>query len=94
VFTGINIIAYYTGRRAVRSKSNFRFIQLVMGLILFKMVVCIALVVAHVKINHPVSKLFVIPFMVIYLIFTLFEIYVLEKMARTNTASSSSTQQP
>lgn len=90
VFTLINIFAYYAGQRAVFSKSKYRFIQLMMILILFKMMICIALVVAHVKINHPSSKLFVLPFLTIYLIFTLFEIYVLEKIARTNTRVSSS----
>lgn len=90
VFTFINILAYYAGKRAVYSKSKYRFVQLIMILILFKMMICVALVVAHVKINHPDSKLFVLPFLTIYLIFTLFEIYVLEKLARTNTADSSS----
>ncbi len=93
-FTVINILAYYSGKRAVRSKSKYRFIQLMMILILFKMVICIGLVVAHVKINQPDSKLFVLPFLAIYLIFTMFEIYVLEKLARTSdTASSAAKQQ-
>lgn len=86
-FTFINVLAYAAAKRAVRSKSKYRFIQLMMILILFKMVVCIGLVVAHVKINNPDSKLFVIPFLTIYLIFTFFEIYVLEKLARTTEAS-------
>ena len=89
VFTCINALAYYAGRRAVRSTSKFRFIQMMMILILFKMMICIGLVVIHVEVNHPASKLFVIPFLLIYLIFTLFEIYVLEKMARTHTQPSS-----
>ena len=87
-FTLINILAFYAGRRAVRSKSKFRFVQLMMILILFKMMICIALVVAHVKLNHPESKLFVLPFLTIYLIFTLFEIYFLEQLASSNTSPS------
>ncbi len=90
-FICINVVAYYVGRRAVRSKSRFRFIQAMMMLILLKMMICIGLVVLHVEINHPVSKLFVVPFLMIYLIFTLFEIFVLERMARTHTPSSSTT---
>ena len=88
-FILINILAYYSGKRAIHSKSKFRFVQLMMMLILFKMMICVALVAAHMKINHPESKLFVLPFLTIYLIFTLFEIYVLERLARTNTPSSS-----
>jgi hypothetical protein len=89
----IVILAYYSGRRAVLSKSKFRFVQLMMMLIVFKMLICVALVVAHMKIHQPPSKLFVIPFLAIYLIFTLFEIYVLEKLARTKQAAESSSSQ-
>lgn len=89
-FTAINILAYFAAIRAVNSKSKYRFVQLMMMLILFKMMICVGLVVAHVKINQPDTKLFVLPFLTIYLIFTLFEIYVLEKLARTNHPTSSS----
>lgn len=89
-FTAINILAYYAAIRAINSKSKYRFVQLMMMLILFKMIICVGLVVAHVKINQPDTKLFVLPFLTIYLIFTLFEIYVLEKLARTNHSTSQS----
>jgi hypothetical protein len=91
-FTLINILAYTAAKRAVRSKSKYRFIQLIMVLILCKMIICIGLVVAHVKINNPDSKLFVLPFLLIYLIFTFFEIYVLEKLARTTDTTATQQQ--
>lgn len=81
-FILINVIAYYAGRRSVMSSSKYRFVQLMMGLIMLKMVICVVLVVAYIKINEPSSKLFVLPFLTLYLLFTLFEIYVLEKTAR------------
>ena len=87
-FVLINIIAYFAGKRAVLSSSKFRFIQLMMILIMLKMLICVVLVVAHVRINNPSSKLFVLPFLTIYLIFTLFEIYVLEKTARHKPSTS------
>jgi len=82
VFVLINVLAYYAGRRATNSKSMYRFVHLILILIIFKMLICVVLVVAHLKINHPESKLFVLPFLSTYLIFTLFEIFVLEKLAR------------
>jgi hypothetical protein len=87
-FVIINVLAYYTGRRATNSKSNYRFIQLMMMLILMKMIVCVALVVAYVKISNPESKLFVLPFLTTYLIFTIFEIFVLQKIARYQPGTS------
>jgi hypothetical protein len=89
-FVVINILAYYSGLRAATSKSNYRFIQLMMILILVKMFVCIGLVVAYVKISSPDSKLFVLPFLTIYLIYTIFEIFVLQKIARYKAEPSES----
>jgi hypothetical protein len=59
-----------------------------MMLILMKMIVCVALVVAYVKISNPESKLFVLPFLTTYLIFTIFEIFVLQKIARYQPGTS------
>jgi hypothetical protein len=61
-----------------------------MILILVKMFVCIGLVVAYVKISSPDSKLFVLPFLTIYLIYTIFEIFVLQKIARYKAEPSES----
>jgi len=83
VFTAIVIGAFYLGQMAVRSESKARFIQLVMMIIFVKMMVCILLVGIYIKIEAPDSRLFVVPFLAIYLIFTIFEVIVLERIART-----------
>ena len=83
VFVCINILAFFAARSAVQSPSKYRFIHLIMGMILLKMLICVGLIVAHVKVNHPESKLFVLPFLTTYLIFTVFEVYMLEKIARS-----------
>lgn len=83
VFALINVAAFYLGVKSVHSKSKYRFIHLTMFLIMVKMLICFGLVVIYVQVNHPGSKLFVLPFLTSYLIFTCFEIYVLEKIART-----------
>ena len=90
MFVLINILAYYSGVRAVHSTSKFRFVHIIMILIIVKMAICVGLVIAHLKINQPGSRLFVLPFLTTYLIFTVFEIYILEKVARTKTAETSS----
>ncbi len=87
VFSAIVGLAYVLGTRIARSASRGRFVQLVMMLVVVKMMICILLVVFHVKLNEPESKLFVLPFLLIYLIFTIFEVYVLEKLARIKPAT-------
>lgn len=88
VFTVINIIAYYLGIRAALSSNKSRFIQLIMVLIVVKMFIAVAMVVGYVKMGQPASKLFVLPFLILYVIFTIFEVWILLKIARINPASS------
>lgn len=82
VFTAINVVAYFLGKRAAMSASPFRFVHLMMVLIILKMLICVLLVVLYMRIGQPATKLFVVPFLWIYLVFTIFEIFVLEKLAR------------
>ena len=86
VFLAINIAAYYLGKGAAESSSKYRFIHLMMILIIVKMFICVALVLFYVKIGQPSTKLFVIPFLLIYLTFTIFEIHVLQKLAKVQPA--------
>ena len=86
VFSGILIGAYYLGQMAIHSASKSRFIQLVMMIIVIKMLVCVLIIAVYVKVVAPDTKLFVIPFLVIYLFFTIFEVIVLERIARTDSS--------
>ncbi|MDX1476935.1 MAG: hypothetical protein R3301_04485 [Saprospiraceae bacterium] len=93
VFVLINVLAYYLGIGAARSDNKYRFIHLMMILILVKMMICVALVLIYVRIGQPATKLFVIPFLAIYIIFTIFEIYVLQRVARIKPGSGSGGQE-
>lgn len=82
VFVAINVLAFFLGTGAAKSDNKYRFIHLMMILILAKMMICVALVLIYVRMGQPATKLFVIPFLTIYVVFTVFEIYVLQKVAR------------
>gem|GEM_PF-3279114 len=81
-FGMIVIFAYFLGKKAANSKTKFVFVRMTILFIFVKMCVGVALVVYHVRIEQPNNKLFIIPFLIIYLLFTIFEIYVLEKLGR------------
>ncbi|RLD21969.1 MAG: hypothetical protein DRI69_02585 [Bacteroidetes bacterium] len=81
-FGGIVIMAYFLGKRVAMSGARYVFIRMTIMLIFVKMFIGVGLVVYHVRIVLPENKLFIIPFLIIYLIFTIFEIYVLEKLGR------------
>lgn len=75
---------YILAQKAIASTNKMAFIQLVMGNVLFKLVFIIMIVAIYFKFVKPESKLFVLPFMVIYFIFTIFETIFISKIANKN----------
>lgn len=68
---------YIAAQKAISSPNKMAFIQLVMGNVFFKMLFVMGIVATYFKIVKPESKFFILPFMSIYFIFTIFEtIYV------------------
>ncbi len=53
------------------------------------MFISVAIVVVHVRLEQPENKLFVIPFLAIYLIFTIFEIYILDRVGKAKPSIDS-----
>ena len=72
---------YLLSQKAIASTNKMAFIQLVMGNVLFKLVFIITIVAVYFKFVNPESKLFVLPFMIIYFIFTVFETAFIYKIA-------------
>jgi len=88
-FGAIVILAYYLGKRIAESGAKYVFIRMTVVLIFVKMFIGVGLVVYHVRNALPDDKLFILPFLIIYLIFTIFEIYVLEKLGRIQPVEKS-----
>jgi biotin transporter BioY len=76
------VIAFILSKKAVKSANKYRFIHILLMIIMGKMFLSLVMVLAYVKLFNPTDKLFVIPFFLIYLVFTAFEIYFLEKVAK------------
>lgn len=88
-FGAIVILAYYLGKKAATSSNKYVFIRMTIVFIFVKMFIGVGLVVSHVRTELPENKLFILPFLIIYLIFTIFEVYVLEKLGRIQTREKS-----
>jgi hypothetical protein len=76
------LVAFVLGKKSVKSTNKYRFIHILLMLIMGKMVLSLFLILTYVKLLTPPDKLFVIPFFLIYLVYTVFEIYFLEKVAK------------
>jgi hypothetical protein len=67
--------------KAVNSTNKNIFIQTVMVNIFVKMVSILMIVVIYYKIYDPKKKIIIIPFLIIYLIYSVFETYFSYKLA-------------
>lgn len=72
---------YLLSQKAIASPNKMAFIQLVMGNVLFKLVFIMMIVALYFKLVKPESKLFILPFIIIYFIFTIFETIFIYKIA-------------
>ena len=80
-FLALSVLMYFIGHFAANSSDKNSFLQIVMASTFFKMVLCLAIIISYAKIAKPESKLFVIPFLTIYIIFTIFETYYMMKLS-------------
>lgn len=71
--------------RSLNSTNKMAFIQIVMVNVFLKMAGILAIVVLYWKIAKPESKMIIIPFMIIYLVFSVVETIFTYKLANKNS---------
>ncbi len=74
---------YYFSQRAMYSEDKFQFTNLFLVFTSTKMFAAIIIVLIYHKFAQPTSNHFLIPFFVIYLIYTIFEVYFLIQISKT-----------
>jgi len=82
LFVALSLLIFFLGKKSATSTNNYLFIYLIMGNIFLKFFASIVIVVLYFKLFEPNDRLFLFPFMFIYLIFTIFETYVLSSLAK------------
>ena len=81
-FILLSLLMYYAGRRAARSSNKHQFTNTIMAFTMGKMMICILLILGYLKLAEPATKLFVLPFFGVYLIYTIFETYFMTRLGR------------
>lgn len=81
-FTVFCIVFFIWGKNLSKSKNLFRFNEVIVFSTLSKMLFSIIMLGAFKKIFQPNSKYVILPFIVIYLVYTIFETYFLTKLAK------------
>ncbi len=81
-FVVLTIGIFWLGKMALKTPNKQFFINVVIVNVLLKMVLIFAFVFIYAKISNPISnKLFIAPFLICYLVFTVFETIILHKIA-------------
>ena len=72
---------YYMGIRTAASKDRNAFTRTVLGFTGVKMFLAIVMLVIYVEIVKPLSRHFLLPFFIIYFIYTIYETYFMMKLS-------------
>lgn len=83
-FIVLTILMFIFGYRAAQSSNKNHFTNTVMGFTMGKIFLSIIIILAYNQLVKPETKLFILPFFGIYLIFTIFETYFMMKLGKMN----------
>lgn len=81
-FVLLSLTTYFIGYRTIQRKNKFAFINTALGLTFIKMLLCVVVVAAYIKLTNPPSRLFILPFLGIYVVYTIFETHFMMKIGK------------
>jgi hypothetical protein len=85
LFCAFCVGLFWLGGRTAQAENKYLFTNVFMGVTMLKLFLCGGLIAAYFFLKDPENKLFVVPFFLSYLVYTILEIIFLIKLAG-NTA--------
>ena len=79
LFIILTVYAYYRSKKLATHSDNNAFSRMVLGFIGIKVVLCLGLMLSYAKFWNPNDKMVLIPFLILYSIYTIFEVSVMTK---------------
>ncbi len=73
---------YVMAERAAKSPNLNTFTSIILGVIFIKMLFIMVIVLIYKNTVNPTNAWFLLPFLIIYLAFTIFEVYFMNKLGR------------
>jgi hypothetical protein len=86
-FIVLSVVMYEVGSQAATSDNKHNFTNTVIGFTIGKMMIAILIILGYLKLAEPETKLFVLPFFGIYLIYTIFETYFMIRLGKMDSKS-------
>ena len=82
LFIPLSICMFFVGKRASTSANKSLFHSLIMPFTFIKMLSAVIVLLIYKKVFHPETKYFLLPFFLVYFVFTIFETYFMIKIAK------------
>ena len=82
IFVSFTVIMYLTGKKASFDKNPYKFSRAFLAFTFLKIMLSFLVIVAYALAGEVESRIFLISFLPIYLIFTVFETYVFMKLSK------------
>lgn len=82
-FTLLSIMIYFLTEHLEKQNNKGMLINLVIINVMFKFLLAIGIVMVYHKLKDPEDGIFVLPFIIIYVIFTIFETYFMSIQAKS-----------
>jgi hypothetical protein len=84
-FVILCILVFYLGNRAAKSENKYVLTRLILGLVFIKILACLGIVIVYDRVFVPTSNYYMLPFFLIYLVYTIFEVVLLTKANKLST---------
>jgi MFS family permease len=84
----LSLLMFLTGNATARSENKNMFTSAVLGFVFGKMALALLIVIIYTKEVEPDSKYFILPFFLVYLVYTVFETWFLIRLGRQNSTEA------
>jgi hypothetical protein len=82
IFIPLSVAMFFGGKKAAKSVDKYIFSNLIMPFTFLKMFFSVAGLVVYKKMYHPETKFFLLPFFLVYVVFTIFETFFMIKLSK------------
>ena len=84
----LTLAMFTVGRITAKSSNKSLFTGMVLGFTFGKIFLSIVVVIGYFKFGNPPSRLFILPFFIVYLIFTIFETYIMMQVGKRQATAN------
>lgn len=81
IFSVLSIVVYTLTNKLKDTKNKVLFIQVILTNMILKMMLSGVIAFVYYQVKQPADGLFIVPFLIVYVTFTVFETYFMNKQA-------------